>query len=68
MGTLLKAVFFQEKRPHIFRGPGLVVYVAQGCFLFKRNAKYFWKPLTCGCVAAGALFFLKNGPHTSGSP
>ena len=28
----------------------------------------FWKPLTCGYVAAGAFFSTKKGPHISGSP
>ena len=28
----------------------------------------FWKPWTCGYVAAGAFFFQKNGPHIFGSP
>ena len=29
---------------------------------------YFWKPLTCGYVAAGVFFFHTNGLHISGSP
>ena len=28
----------------------------------------FWKPLTCGYVAAGAFFSRKKGPHISASP
>ena len=28
----------------------------------------FWKPLTADDVAAGAVFFQKNGPHIFGSP
>ena len=35
---------------------------------FNLRVPDFWKPWTCGYVAAGAFFFQKNGPHIFGSP
>ena len=32
-----------------------------GCTGFTFSPKYFWKPLTCGYVAAGAFFSTKKG-------
>ena len=34
----------------------------RGCTGFTLSPKYFWKPLTCGYVAAGAFFPQKRGP------
>ena len=35
---------------------------------FNLRPPYFWKPLTCGYVAAGAFFLHRKGSHIFGSP
>ena len=43
--------------------PELVGTLPQALFFFhKKGAPYFWKPLACGYVAAGAFFSTKKSP------
>ena len=49
--------------------PVMSQVVRKACFSawIPRGAN-FWKPWSCGYVAAGAFFSRKKGPHISGSP
>ena len=59
------SVFFGTK---ILQAPNLWVRCRRRFFFPEKLPPYFWKPLTCGYVAAGAFFCRENGPHISGSP
>ena len=53
---------FQFEGPRFLEAPDLWVCYGKRFFSTQKRAPYFWKPLTCGYVAAGAFFFNKKSP------
>ena len=54
--------FFHKKGPIFLEALNLWVRCRRRLFFPEKWPPYFWKPLTCGYVAAGAFFFHKKGP------
>ena len=57
----------QKMAPGISGSPYRLTTLPQTLFFFRKMPPDFWKPLTCGYVAAG-VFLQKNGPHIFASP